>query len=219
MVKQCVMKKILFLGLILCASLCAPAQTGEEWFRQKETQKKYLLEQITALKVYGAYVKKGYQVAGKGWRIIQGIKEGDLELHSEFLSSLSRVTPHVKTSPYVASIITLGSRTVAKIKEIRNRVRTTQQLTSSEIKFFHEVLDGLFQDCADALEELGQLTTSAELELTDDERLQRLEHLYSGMQELYKSTFSLGADIQLLTAQRLREQMEIHHQKNAGGLK
>jgi hypothetical protein len=211
------MKKIMFLGLILCAGLSAPAQTWEEWFRQKETQKKYLLEQIAALKVYGDYAKKGYAIAAKGWRTIQGIKEGDLSGHSEFFSSLSQVNPQVIASPFVGGIITLGSRTVAKVKEIKNLLRTTQQLTSSEIKFFSEVLDGLSQESADALYQLGWLTTSGGLELSDDERLQRLHRLYEGVQELYTSTCSLGADIQLLTAQRLRQLLEIHHLKKTSG--
>lgn len=217
MVNQRVMKKIMFLVLILCASLGAPAQTGDEWFRQKETQKKYLLEQIAALKVYGAYVKKGYQVAGKGWRIIQGIKEGDLSLHSEFFGSRTQVNPRVKTSPVVTGTISLGRHLAQKIQEVRHQVSNARQLTASEIKFCNEVLAGLLRDSHDSLEELGLLISSGEPELSDDERLLRLGRLYEHVQELYTATSSLGADIRLLTARRLRQQVEIHHQKKAVG--
>lgn len=44
----------------------AEAQTFDEWFRQKKTQKKYLVQQIAALKVYLGYLKEGYEIAQKG---------------------------------------------------------------------------------------------------------------------------------------------------------
>jgi 3-phenylpropionate/cinnamic acid dioxygenase small subunit len=42
------------------------AQTFDEWFKQKETQIKYLVEQIGALKAYGEVVKRGYDIAHNG---------------------------------------------------------------------------------------------------------------------------------------------------------
>jgi len=47
------MKKIfLFLLLVVSAGSNLQAQTFAEWFQQKKTQKKYLLQQIAALQVY-----------------------------------------------------------------------------------------------------------------------------------------------------------------------
>ncbi|MCH5688762.1 conjugal transfer protein TraI [Niabella sp. W65] len=53
------MKKILlFLLLVVSAGSNLQAQTFAEWFQQKKTQKKYLLQQIAALQVYIGYAKK-----------------------------------------------------------------------------------------------------------------------------------------------------------------
>lgn len=38
------------IGALCCGPL--PAQSFSEWFKQKKTQKKYLLEQIAALQMY-----------------------------------------------------------------------------------------------------------------------------------------------------------------------
>ena len=61
--KMWVMKKLLILStMVLCADNLS-AQTVAEWFRQKATQRKYLLQQIAALHVYSGYLSKGYSIA------------------------------------------------------------------------------------------------------------------------------------------------------------
>jgi hypothetical protein len=218
-INQSRMKKLVFPGLVLLVALGARAQTAEEWFRQKETQKKYLLEQITALKVYGSYARKGYEIASQGWRTIQGIKEGDQSLHRAFFNALRLVSPGVESSPLVAGTITLASRSVGKISGIRHRLGSTGQLTAPEIKFCNGVLDGLLGACTDSLEELRLLTASGERELRDDERLQRLARLYAALQAVYGTLSSLGGDIDLLIAQRTSRRAEIHHAKKTAGLR
>ncbi len=66
---------ILITGMIL--STAAPAQTWDEWFKQKKTQKKYLAKQIVLLRLYLGYLKKGYEIADKGLTTIHNIKNGD----------------------------------------------------------------------------------------------------------------------------------------------
>ncbi|ULT42931.1 conjugal transfer protein TraI [Niabella defluvii] len=73
------MKKILlFLLLVVSAGSNLQAQTFAEWFQQKKTQKKYLLQQIAALQVYIGYAKKGYNIAKDGLNTIGGFTRGEL---------------------------------------------------------------------------------------------------------------------------------------------
>ena len=51
------MKCFVMFALVMY-SLTSGAQTWEEWFEQKETQKKYLRQQIAALTVFLDYAKK-----------------------------------------------------------------------------------------------------------------------------------------------------------------
>ena len=73
--------------MVLCAENLS-AQTSSEWFRQKATQKKYLLQQIAALQVYSGYLSKGYSIAKNGLNTIKNIKNGDLLQHSNYFTSL-----------------------------------------------------------------------------------------------------------------------------------
>src|SRR5438270_175824 len=99
--------KIIF-AIILSISIgVCHAQTFDEWFNQKETQKKYLLAQIAALHTYIDYAQKGFSIVNNGLNTIRDIKKGDFNLHNNFLNSLSTVNPTVKKYAKVASIIAM----------------------------------------------------------------------------------------------------------------
>lgn len=93
------MKKIIVaLVAYLAVSLPVHAQTWSEWFRQKKTQKKYLLQQIAALKVYIDYAEKGYKIACDGIHAVREIKRGDFNLHDNFLSLYTKSIPPSKNT-------------------------------------------------------------------------------------------------------------------------
>ena len=70
--------------MLFLAAGTVEAQTFSEWFRQKKTQKKYLLQQIAALQVYIGYAQKGYRIAKEGLTTIGGFTKGEFDLHSDF---------------------------------------------------------------------------------------------------------------------------------------
>ncbi|MGB4400952.1 MAG: hypothetical protein WBJ10_16380, partial [Daejeonella sp.] len=74
------MKAILIL-FIVSMSGNLMAQTWDEIFKQKETQKKYLVQQLAALKLYAGYLKKGYDIADKGISSIKAFSNGEFKLH------------------------------------------------------------------------------------------------------------------------------------------
>ena len=93
--------------LVCCLGFSASAQTWSEWFAQKATQKKYLLEQLAALQVYTGYVKKGYGIARDGLGLVRDITGGEFKLHELFISGLKKVSPAVAGDARVAEIVVL----------------------------------------------------------------------------------------------------------------
>jgi len=90
--------RIIFLTAIIMCVLAGQlsAQNWQEWFRQKKTQRKYLVQQIAALKVYLEYLKEGYAVAKKGLNLVGDIKDGNFNSHAEYFGSLKLVNPSVQ---------------------------------------------------------------------------------------------------------------------------
>src|SRR5674476_818487 len=99
------MKKLFIILTLIFIAADSHAQTWDEWFAQKQTQKKYLLQQIAALQTYISTAEKGYKIASDGIHTISNIKNGELNLHSLFFNSLKTVNPKIKNATIVAEII------------------------------------------------------------------------------------------------------------------
>ena len=213
------MKVLLIIICLLVSISRGHAQTYDEWVRQKKTQKKYLLQQIAALQVYIGYGEKGYSIVTKGLNAIQNIKRGDFNLHSGYFSSLSKVNPRIQQYSQVAGIIAMQ---VSIGKQVRNTLRDCRkanQLTGAELKYLQQVFNNLLDDCAKDLDELQSLISGGELQMKDDERIKRIDKLYSDSQEKQVFVQSFGASAKGLSVQRLNDGYDTEIERKLNGVK
>jgi len=214
------MKKIIMILVsFFLVSNSIMAQTWEEWFQQKKTQKKYLIQQIAALQVYFNYAKKGYNIANKGITTVSNIKNGDFNLHFDFLNSLNQVNPKIKKYTRLADIIAFQFQILKQTKQRLREIRATKQFTQDEMEYCKQVFDNLLAECIKNIDELVMVITPNTLEMKDDERLKRLDKLYVDMQDKYAFCSSFSDEMVLLSAQRLASQVEINQSKIINGLK
>jgi hypothetical protein len=214
------MKKIL-LALLVCVSAAGnlKAQTFAEWFQQKKTQKKYLVQQIAALQVYIGYAQKGYKIAKEGLNTIGGFTRGEFNLHTDYFNSLKSVNPEVRRYVKVAEIIAL------QVKIIQNYNRTCRQLNSSdafsgdELAYIGRVYSRLLDDCDKTLDELITITTDGKLEMKDDERIERIDKLYLDMQDKFTFSQSFSNDAKSLAASRLKDKSDVQTSRVLQGIK
>ena len=195
------------------------AQTVNEWVNQKSTQKKYLLQQIAALQVYINYAKKGYNIVSGGINTIRDIKKGDLNLHNTFFSSLKTINPKISRYSKVADIISYQVRIIKLARQTLQSIREANQFSVEEIEYCKMVLDALLDDCIQSVTELLEIITPDKLQMTDDERLVRIDKLYGDMQDKFTFCNVMSEDIGLLALQRLSEQIEINRSKLINGIK
>jgi hypothetical protein len=205
--------KTICVTLLLAFSTIANAQTWDEWFNQTETQKKYLLQQIAALKVYIDYAEKGYNIANQGLQTIHSIKNGDFNLHNDFFNSLKQVNPALQSWSRVADIIVLQIKIVKQAKEAVSSVTAAGQFTSDEVDYCKTVFDRLAEDCLEDIDELIQVTTSGTLDMKDDESMKRIEKIFLGMQDKYAFVCSFSNEMKMLSAQRQTETREVNLSK------
>lgn len=214
------MKKLFFLGSVcVLLTACADAQTWSEWFRQKATQKKYLLQQIAALQVYIEYAAKGYEIAGKGIATIRHIKNGDFDLHRDFFGYLKNVSPAVSRYAKVADIITYQIQIVRQTKKSLQSLVSNNQFTPSEIEYCKKVLQNLLDACGKTLDDLTTVVVSDKLTMTDAERLNRIDRIYSEMQDTFSFCKSFSNGLNILAAQRRSQAVELDYSKILNGLK
>lgn len=213
------MKKLLIITIAVFFTNGLCGQSWDEWFRQKQTQKKYNLQQLAALHVYAGYLSKGYTIAKNGLGTIQGLKHGDFNLHSNYLSSLTLVNPKIKRYNKVADIIamqlSIGKQTHNAIKSFSN----SHQFTASELNYIKDVISTLLTDCVKSLDELYILITNGNLQMKDNERILAINKLYTDMQDKQVFTNSFLKNARVLAVQRRNEENDIIISKKISGLK
>jgi hypothetical protein len=203
---------IILIGI--CIAVNAQAQTWDEWFKQKETQIKYLVEQIAAFRMYGSAVKKGYEVVNGGLQYIGRIKEGDLMLHQDHFISLLLVKPGVKNSEVAGRIISLQAAIMGVYSECKGRIRRDKEFSREEKAYFIGVLDNVAKECKAVGDEVHLLISDSHFQMYDDERVKRLQTLSGNMEELYAFAKQFRNNISIAALNRLKEQKDIKKLKS-----
>ena len=170
----------------------ADAQTFAEWFSQKKTQKKYLLEQIAALHMYSSYVKQGYNIAHNGLGTITGALGQEFSLHNEYYLQRSTVNPLVKNSPQVNQIVTWQNEMLGGFA----RIDQNAELTLEQKVYLDKVKKALLADCEHQLTALHNLIKDGKLQMNDEERIGRLNQIHAAMQDNYRFTSSFIGQLQ-----------------------
>lgn len=214
-----IMKTMVIIFLIAGLSLSSQAQTWGEWFNQKNTQKKYLLEQIAALQVYVGYVQKGYGIAKDGLHLIGDIKNGDFSLHDNYFNSLKNVNPVVKKYPRVDDILSIQDEIIKMVQRARKELPLMQAFSNDELSFINKVYDRLVSDCSGTLNDLEMVATSGKLEMKDDERISRIDTLCDQSAAQFAFAKGFTQDAVVLAKRRLGEQKEIKDSRVLHGIK
>lgn len=209
------MKRYIVISLVLL-SLGTQAQTpnANEWLRQKKTQRKYLIQQIAALKVYLEYLKKGYKIVDKGLTTIGEIKNGTFNLDKDYLNSLKQVSPVVKNSPKVKEVLVYHHSITSDFRKFLDDCRKDANLTSDEVHYIEDVYQNMLKECEVSIDELTVITTTGEAEMKDDERLLRLDKVHDDMQDKYAFIQGFISSTRLLSLERAKEKNQINGSRN-----
>lgn len=205
------MKKIgITIGIVLsCIITQAQSPNFNEWFRQKSTQRKYLIQQIAALKVYLEYLKEGYKIVDKGLTTIGDIKNGAFNLDKDYFNSLKQVSPVIRNSPKVNEVLTYQQAIVRDMRKLVDDCRKDENFTPDEVAYIEGVYQNMLEECNISIDELTVIATSGEAEMKDDERLLRLDKVHDDMQDKYAFTQDFIGTTRMVSVQRTKERQQI----------
>jgi len=199
---------VIILVSLSCTSW-AQSPNWNEWFRQKRTQRKYLIQQIAALKVYLEYLKKGYEIVDQGLTTIGDIKNGTFNLDKDYFNSLKQVSPVVRNSPKVNDILVYNLNIGSKMRKLVEDCQREEGFTSEEVRYLESLRDKVLHRCDDSINELTIVTTSGQTEMKDDERLQRLDKVHEDMADLCAFVQAFDQSTRLLSRQRSKEKFNL----------
>jgi hypothetical protein len=200
--------------LLLCTS-CAlfssvRSQGLNNIFSQKSSDLKSVAKQIALFELYIGWIEKGYKIAQEGLTAIGEIKNGEFNLHSIFFSSLSTVNPEIKRYSKVAIIISDEIFIVQNFKKIL----AIKNVTPSEMSWLQTIYSNMLNASTNSLNELIDVISDNTYQMTDDERIKRIDKVYGAMEEKVVLTKQITGDVSVLSGQRLAEENDIESLQN-----
>lgn len=199
-------------------ALTVEAQTLKEWFKQKKTQKEYLVKQVAALKVYLNYVKKGYEIAQKGLTIVGEIKGRNFRDHEDYFASLKIVKDDLGNDSKINLILSRQVAIMNDFRELKSVCRNNENLTEEEIKYVDLVYSNLLTECERVIAALRSVVTDDAYNMTDDERIECIEGIYHDMNGKYAFTRTFCSYTKTLIMQRSTEKLEIESARKLNGM-
>lgn len=165
-------------------------------------QRKELLLQIAALQVYIDYAKKGYSAVSKGLNFIGDARKGELNLHGDYFTSLLKINPKVRNYYKTVEIISMQFKIMKLCRKTLADLKTADLFHGNELDYIERSFEKLLWSCNQTLDQLLVITTDAELELKDDQRLERIDLLHKTMLEDYNFCLSFCSEARLLSVSK-----------------
>lgn len=161
----------------------------------------------------------GYKILYKGYTAVKDVSEGNFSLHKEFLDALLDVSPTVRKYKRVADIIRYHALIVKEYKTAFNRFKERKQFTPEEITYLGKVYANLLQQTAKSTEELLLIITADRLRMSDAERLQAIDRVYTAITEQFSFLKTFNNNTSLLALQRTTELTELQMSRRLNGIK
>ncbi|HTN05138.1 TerB family tellurite resistance protein [Agriterribacter sp.] len=197
------MKKIVIILVLVITSYKSPAQ-------YKEIMQLALnIEKLAQFKQILTDLKKAYEILNGGYNTIKNISKGNFSLHKTFLDGLLEVSPAVKKYRRVADIVDLQLLLVREYKSAYNRFKAEASFTPQEIEYMGKVYKNLFEANLKNLDDLFMVVTAKKLRMSDDERLNAIDKIFTEMQDKVVFLRHFNSSTSLLNIQRSKEQQDV----------
>ena len=209
--------KTLIFSLLLTIYFAVPVMSKAQ---SEEVQQLLLnVEKLSQLKAILKNMYEGYKVVSKGYTTIKDISQGNYSLHQAFFDRLLEISPAVKKYRRIADVISYQGKIMQEYKAAFNYFKGTGSFTFDEINYMEKVYVNLFQQSLKSLDELLMVITASTLRMSDDERLDAIDRIFSEMQDMLTFLRSFNNGTKLLAVQRIQEQAEVDISKRLSDIK
>ena len=167
-------RMVIFILVIICSG-----------YARAQSDIQAMLKQIAKLEIYIIDLEKGYKIAREGLTTIGEIKKGEFNLHSLFFSSLQSVNPSVAKYSKIAVIISDQLSIMSSFKTLIQHMNNSGKMTNAELQYIQAVYSNLSDESTKTLNNLIEVLTDGTFEMTDDERIKRIDRIYDDMEDKY----------------------------------
>jgi len=209
MVKAVQMKRIIVLVFGLLLAGAGNAQVLGGFFNQNSTRKTDNEEQISVLQAFITVAEKGYSIVESGLSTIKGIKTGEFNLHSTFYASLESINPAVGNMGEVAEIVALQLATAERVNAALARYRQSGSMGADDMTVIGQAFQTVVNAGTADINTLIQIITASQLQMTDDQRMERIRELDAAGKARYELAAGFTDEADMLSLQRQAEVAQI----------
>ncbi|TWR26825.1 hypothetical protein FPZ42_07245 [Mucilaginibacter achroorhodeus] len=208
MTKRIITLLILFSTRVYLSQASAQSFSFDDLFAQQGKQKKLMTQQIGSLYLYLGAVKSGYQAMHRGLDLAGKFKGGTFGLNTAYYQTLKQVNQVVRKDPKGKLIAELFDEIDHTFDAEIAWQKKQQQFKAAELAYLEKVADNLRSQAGKDLDETTDVLTPGKLQLTDQQRLERLDKLYAAMKDKSAFAGSFTAKCRTLALSRLKAKAE-----------
>lgn len=186
-------KLLIMFALLLTFSikwLETKAQTWEEFFRQKETQRDYLILQIGALEIQSKLLSESASIFRLGLDAVGSWKGLEKEIHRTHFDSFKRLGPLSRAAYEHLMDSGISPEGLLSRIESSRRLWDRSELDGDFRVGNSTIHEGLKRRCLDRVEELN-LMLGTELEMADGDRAKEISKVESGLKTIQEDLMRL----------------------------
>ncbi|WP_188930165.1 hypothetical protein [Puia dinghuensis] len=200
--------RVLILPFLLAFALCLPVQkAGAQGLIGT------MIEQLGKLEVYLQELKQGYSIVQKGLTTIGDIKKGDFDLHSLFFNSLKDVNPSIKNWSKVADILAMQVQLVFGCQSSLQQAASSGNFSSTDLQYLDAVFGNLKTLTEKDIDELTSLLSDGDRQMTDDDRMARIDRLYKEVSDKYSFLRTFSSRVMTESNQRSQQRTNLQDLK------
>jgi hypothetical protein len=172
------------------------------------------IEKLTQFKAILSDMQTGYTILTQGYGTVKDLSQGNFNLHSTFLNSLMAVNPEIRKYGRIANIIADQASIVSEYKAAWKQANAGGHFNVDELGYINNVFQHLLNQSVDNLANLTNVITAGNLRMSDAERLQAIDHIYSDTQNKLVFLRHFNNQVAILAVQRQKAQNEVQTFKN-----
>jgi hypothetical protein len=200
------MKRVLMTGLLL---LLFAGRGRAQSIAQVSEQLALDIEKLSELKGILKDMYTAYAIIDKGYTDVKNIVEGNFNLHKAFLDALLAVSPAVQDYSKVERIITAESQILSEYKAGSKQLAGSGRFSIGELDYMNGVYANLLNRSAACVSELVMLLTADELRMSDAERLEGIDRVYTDISSQLKLLKLFDSGLVVQAGLRAREAGDI----------
>lgn len=197
------MKNLLLALSIVC--ICCFQADGQLFGNQDKKMIQNNILQIGYLQTYSNYLDRGLSIAHEGLDLTHSFKNGEFGLHSLYYSSLLQVNPNIKKYPVAQQTVGLYAKMETLQTSVYKNISSTDMLSSQEKRSLKTLVNNLMIAAGKDIDELNNLLTDGKYQLTDNERIHRIDEINKRIVGKYNLLVGIDKRIRTILAGRQQQ--------------